>query len=240
MKGIKSKLKLKSFSILVAALCCLTAFSQNNRDAKILFHRGLHLEEVKGELEKAIAVFNQVVEQFSEERAITARALLHIGFCWEKLGKKEAQKAYLRILQEFKDQQEVATEAQARLATLAKPPVSAAPKGMLAKRVWGHPLRRSESLSADGRYLIYRPFIGQNLYIHDLVSGKNRQLTNASYPWIPYFRNGIAHLSPDNKQMAYSVSFNRYEELRLIDLDGTEPRSLFRTKEGEKIWDIGG
>ncbi|MGD8538272.1 MAG: hypothetical protein PVI66_06120 [Candidatus Aminicenantes bacterium] len=239
MKGIRIQHLQKSLLLVVAVLVCVTAFSQSDKDAKILFHRGLHLEEVKGELEQAIVVFNQVVEQFPEERAITAKALLHIGFCWEKLGKKEAQKTYLRIIQEYKDQEDVATEAQARLAALEKPSVSPSPRGMSAHKVWDDQFRITQSISSDGRYLVFIPGGENNLYIHDSVTGQDRRLTDTSYPWIP-IRSDIADLSPDGKKMAYLVCYNTYMELRVINIDNSEPRILFATKEGEKIYNIGG
>lgn len=234
MKGIKIKILQKGLAILVATLLCVIAFSQNKKDAKILFHRGLHLEEVKGELKEAIAVYKQVVEQFPDERTITAKSHLHIGICYEKLGKKEAQKAYQLIIQEFADQKEVVSEARARLAALEKPPASAAGRGMSVRKVWDYPERISLTVSSNGRYLIYRQF--SNVYIHDLATGKSRRLTSEGR----MKDYTIVELSPDNKQIAYIVNFVGFDELRIIGLHASEPRVLYRTKNEERLYAIGG
>ncbi len=231
MKAIRIYFLKKVLAILMTVICCVTSFSQNEKDAKILFHRGLHLEEVKGELEQAIAVYKQVVERFPEERTITAKALLHIGICWEKLGKKEAQKAYQRILREFADQQEVASEARARLAALEKPQVPAAAKGLSVRRVWTPKRGFARSISPDGRYLIFRGvgYVG----VHDLVTVKSRRLTAGN-------TKSKVELSPDGKQIAYKYWLPHFDELRLMGLEESEPRVLYQTGNGDRLHDIGG
>jgi Tol biopolymer transport system component len=221
----------KVLAILLAVFCCVIAFSQKNNEAKILFHQGLHLEEAMGELVEAIAVYKQVVEQFPEERETTAKAHLHMGICYEKLGKREAQKAYQLIIREFADQQEVVAEAQARLAALEKHPVPAAAKGLSVRRVWTPQRGFARSVSPDGRYLIFRGagYVG----VHDLVTGKSRRLAAG---------NSLTNveLSPDVKQVAYIHGLPRFDELRLIGLEASEPRVLYQTEIGDRLSDVGG
>ena len=77
------------------------AFAQT---AEELLPKGIQLEEVKGELEKAIEVYQTIVDKFSDNRPIAAKALLHIGLCYEKLGNQEAKKAYREGLIDANDQ----------------------------------------------------------------------------------------------------------------------------------------
>ncbi len=226
----KAGLTQKGLAIILFVFCCAVAFSQKNNEAKILFHRGLHLEEAKGELAEAISVYSQVVEQFPEEREITAKAHLHIGICYEKLGKREAQKAYQLIIREFADQQEVVAEARARLAALEKPPVPAAAKGMAVRRVWTR-MGFARSVSPDGRYLIFRGagYVG----VHDLVTGKSRRLTAGNS------KTNVV-LSPDGKRIAYIHWLPGFDELRLMGLEESEPRVLYQTGDGDRLHDIGG
>ena len=79
---------------LLAGVCFLFSSMIQQETAKELFERALYLEETKGELEKAIEVYKQVVKKFPDEQATSAKAQLQIGICYEKLGMKEAQTAY--------------------------------------------------------------------------------------------------------------------------------------------------
>jgi tetratricopeptide (TPR) repeat protein len=83
-----------------------------------LFNEGIYQEEVKGELKKAIKVYQEIVNKFRENRPMAAKAQLHIGMCYEKLGKQAAIKAYKKVIWEFPDQEEVVIEARMRLSGL--------------------------------------------------------------------------------------------------------------------------
>src|SRR3989304_8492554 len=83
-----------------------------------LFQKAVQLEEVKGELEQAIAAYKNIVLKYSKNQPLAAKSLLRMGRCYEKLGKDEAKKAYERIIKEYANQPEVVAEARARLAVL--------------------------------------------------------------------------------------------------------------------------
>ncbi len=77
--------------------------------AEELYQAGLYQEEVQGNLESAIDVYRQILEDFSDNRTVGAKALLHIGLCYEKLGLREAQQAYQGVISEYPEAaQEVA------------------------------------------------------------------------------------------------------------------------------------
>ena len=59
-----------------------------------VFEKALYVEEVQGDLQKAIALYQDIVKRFPDNREIGAKAQLHIGLCYEKLGLKEAEKAF--------------------------------------------------------------------------------------------------------------------------------------------------
>lgn len=124
LKNGRIRFPAKILTILTVVFCCLTVGAQEPETAKILFHEGLHLEEVKGELEQAIAVYQRVIEEFPSERPVAARAQLHTGICYEKLGQEKAREAYSRVIQEFGEQPEVVVEARSRLTRLTLPLIS--------------------------------------------------------------------------------------------------------------------
>ena len=77
------------------------SFSQT---AEELLPRALQLENVKGELEQAIEVYQKIVKEFPDNRPIAAKALFHIGLCYEKLGMKKAQATYQDVINKYSDQ----------------------------------------------------------------------------------------------------------------------------------------
>ena len=211
---------------LISISCFLAVYSQSSKDVKILFYRGQHLEEVKGELGEAIKVYQQVLERFPEERTFAARALLRIGICYKKMGNQQAQQAFQRIIQEFADQPEVAAEAQTRLQVLKKPERLISGEGMISRQVWADPQTDpSGSISPDGRYLTFTDWFRGDLYVRDLVTGINRNLTNNPSGSLDFAN--YARWSPDGQEIAYFWNERPFNDLRIIEKDGSEPRIIF-------------
>ena len=66
--------------------------------------RGIYLEETKGDLAAAGAIYRQIVDDPSAERSFVAQAQLRLGLCELKLGHKpQAITAFDRLTQEFPD-----------------------------------------------------------------------------------------------------------------------------------------
>ncbi len=214
------------------------AFAQT---AEELLSRGIQLEEVKGELEKAIEVYQTIVDKFSDNRPVAAKALLHIGLCNEKLGNREAQKAYQRIIQEYADQKEVVTEARTRLAALKKPVGRAVAKGIVVRQVWSGPdVDTYGTPSSDGRYLSYTDWETGDLAIRELATGKTRRLTKKGTQKqqpVLFALNSV--ISPDNKLVAYSWT-NEYRsyDLCLIGIDGSGNRILYNSKDKDEVYPV--
>ena len=83
-----------------------------------LFQQALVKERADGELKQAIALYEQIVREFSADRRLTASALVRMGECYEKLGSGEAERAYLRVVREYADQTELVARARERLQAL--------------------------------------------------------------------------------------------------------------------------
>ncbi len=58
--------------------------------------------------------------RFPDNRAVGARAQLHIGLCYEKLGQQEAQQAYRRVIADFPDHATEVAVARGRLADIER------------------------------------------------------------------------------------------------------------------------
>lgn len=89
------------------------------------------------------------------------------------------------------------------------------------------------SISRDGRYLSYVDDQTDALFIRDLKTGESRRLTEERSAQSV---DNITVISPDGKFVAYSWgTINRGVELRIIGLDGSKPRVVYRDKELNRV-----
>jgi Tol biopolymer transport system component len=139
-----------------AALLVLAGFGvsrSGQEDPTVRLERAIQLETVDGDLEAAVAEYGKIIEGKGNSRAVVAKALLRLGGCHEKLGHKEARKAYQRLVDDYADQAEEVVLARQRLAALPPGTPTAAP-GPTFRRIQipGKPPRRAGAmLSPDGR-----------------------------------------------------------------------------------------
>ena len=83
-----------------------------------LYQKGLTKEEGEGVLQDAINFYNQIADNPKADKSLQAKALLHIGMCYEKLGMQEAIKAYQRLVANFPTQKNEIAYARERLTKL--------------------------------------------------------------------------------------------------------------------------
>jgi Tol biopolymer transport system component len=227
-------MKLQSICSVVFAMVLIVASSAYaQQSAGVLLQSGLYKEEVQGDLEAAIKVYERVLKEFPKDRPVAAKALLHIGLCYEKLGKQEAQKTYQRLIKEYTDQPAPVSQARARLAVLQTDP-----SGMTFRRVWtyhGFHVDIDGTVSPDGRYLPFEDLVTHDLVVRDLATGENRRLTHNKIPR-EQEHLGNELISPDSTQVAYSwLKQDGSADLRLIRLDGSRPRVIYRNEEVDRI-----
>lgn len=110
---VKIRLLVKALVIMVFIFGSLyPLYSQNYKQ---LYQKGLIKEEGEGLLQEAIEIYTKIVENSDAERSLQANALLHIGKCYEKMGEKQAIKAYEKIIEKYADQNSVVAIAKTRL-----------------------------------------------------------------------------------------------------------------------------
>ncbi|MBP1779362.1 MAG: translocation protein TolB, partial [candidate division NC10 bacterium] len=171
------------------------------------------------------AIFSRIAGDTTADAAIRAKAQLHVGICYEKLGDAQARGAYERLIASYPDQTTEVAAARARLAALTaaleKPAAAAAPAGLTVRRVWTG--NTSGSISPDGRYLT--SVSERNLAVRDLATGETRQLTSLSVAAGEFVELSV--FSPDGMEIAYSrMNADRTWDLCMIGLDGTGNRVL--------------
>ena len=132
----------------------LGGYSSFAQTAEELLPKATQLEEVKGELEQAIEVYQSIVTRFPENRAIAAKAQFHIGLCYEKLGLKEAQKAYQKVVDSYPEQTEVVKVANEKLSILlrAKEVIKKGEEQYKLSKIYSG-LSYPSSMSPDGKKL---------------------------------------------------------------------------------------
>ncbi|MDA2925062.1 tetratricopeptide repeat protein [Acidobacteria bacterium AH-259-L09] len=230
---MKVAMKVFVVAMLFLALGTGTTVAQNGYD---LFQQALTKERAEGNLEEAIQLYQRIVQDFAGDRALAAKALLQMGQCHEKLGRAEARKAYERVLREYADQAEQVGVARARLAALTQPASVTAASGMVVRRVWVPPAHMIHTGSRgevcpDGRYLTFaggrRPD-HDDLFVRDLATGENRRLVQGG----AHGGADESRMSPDCRQIAYQWdNSDDFDELRLIGIDGSGDRVLYRNEE---------
>src|SRR5216684_3044058 len=121
-------------TLLVANLMLSAAFfATAQKTPESMLGAALHQEEVQGDLKGAIAAYQKVLATPGVSRKTAAEALVRMGQCYEKLGDAESRKAYERVLRDYADQNEAATEARSRLAAISG---GAKTTEMANRRVW--------------------------------------------------------------------------------------------------------
>lgn len=118
-----------------------------------LFQKALVLERADGKLQEAIALYQKIVDE-PGDRSLSAKAQLRIGMCYEKLGLREAQSAYQKVIDNYPQQQEEVSAAKQRIALLAKPLAEAADVPRFRKiTIPANP--GNGVLSPDGKWLAF-------------------------------------------------------------------------------------
>ena len=219
-----------AIAVLLCAFSAGVVFSQSGHD---LFQQALVKERADGNLDEAIKLYQRIVREFAKDRALSARALVQIGQCYEKLGNAEARKAYERVVRDFADQAEPVRVARERIAALQSGGANAGRTEMRLRRVWAAGLVDFGRVSSDGRFLSFTDWENDDsLTIHDFATGENRRLTGKGTTAASSRSNGRSVLSPDSKQIAYDCyNEDGFEDLRIIGVDGSEPRLLYSNRE---------
>jgi len=113
-------------------------------------------------------------------------------------------------------------------------PVAKPARQTTLRQVWaGGESPWDGKISPDGRYFSFVDW-GENardLAILELATGKIRRLTNMGDESEKYEYAFFSRWSPDGKQIVYEYEGD-FSELRIIGLDGSKPRILYRDEEG--------
>jgi Tol biopolymer transport system component len=219
------------FAVFVTAMVLVSfqlAFTQES--AEEFYQAALFKKNVDGDLEGAIKILRRIVNEFPENRKISAKAQLQIGKCCEKLGLEEASRAYQKVIENYPEQGEEVREAREKLSLLARARASIEKRDREFKirqfvgpdvDIYGPP-------SLDGRYLSYVDWTTGDMAVLEMTTGKTRRLTDDATWEDPSEFALYSTISPDSKWVAYSWSnLKGTYDLRLVGIDGSSRRILY-------------
>jgi len=217
--------------IIVVLTVGSTAASQGGQRADASLGAALHLEQVAGDLEGAIAAYREILSQPGVDRAIAAEAQYRLGVCHEKLGQAVARAAYERVLSDYAEQTAFVSAARERLAALDGPAVPAITlRQIMSGGQDAVAVLSDVAITPDGRRLIYTDWDTGNFELRDLATNRVRMLRlRPESEETPEGSSEGPVVSADGEWVAYAWydwDLGRYD-LRIIRLDGTESRILY-------------
>ncbi|MCK4993320.1 MAG: PD40 domain-containing protein, partial [Bacteroidales bacterium] len=134
-------------------------------------------------LEEAINLYSQIADNSDADQSLRAKALLHIGMCYERMGTQEAVEAYQRLVANFPTQKNEVAIARERLNRLLPivETVAEVPEGIKIKQIWQAPyLGDLGTVSYDGRWRSCVDWGEGDLAIHNLINGEIQPLTHTA------------------------------------------------------------
>lgn len=223
---------MKSHQFIVVVLVfafALVSTGYGQQTAEQLYQSALYKEEIEGELDAAIKIYETIIKQYPENRPVSAKSLLHTGICKERLGMKEAQKAYERIVKDYTDQSDIVSQAKVRLAVLGSPGEK---KGFLTRRILADASGVSGVLTADGKYIIGLNLEKGDVSRFEIASGQTSKITNKG-PWGETDMSFLGQvLSHDGKRIIYdSFTKDWISQVVIRNLDGSEVRTIYSEKD---------
>ncbi len=108
------------YFIVVILVFMFTGLSSGyeQQTAEQLYQSGLYKEEIEGDLNAAIKIYETIINKYPGNRSVGAKSYLHIGLCYEKLGLGEAQKAYRKVVDNYPEQKQEVAVARENLNRL--------------------------------------------------------------------------------------------------------------------------
>ena len=202
-----------------------------------LFHQAVHLEEVKGDLQAAILLYQRVARE-SSDRSLAAKAQLQIGLCYEKLGQekvRQAQEAFQRVLDTYPSETDVVKVAKEKLTILLKAQsvTREGDRKMEIRRVLSvRGPYEYHQVSPDGRHIAYFDYGEMSVVILELATGKTRRLRCKVDEHEGMGESWSFRWSPDGKSIVCSWWRDEPEfewaDVRLLFVDGSAPRRILQ------------
>ena len=111
--------KLKSITIIFLLAVGLLSSAAPAKTVSVLLQEGLYAEEIEGDLDAAIKIYEQVISESKETQRAAAQATYRIGMCFLKKGEKaKAAEQFRNLISKFPEQQPLVARAREQLEKL--------------------------------------------------------------------------------------------------------------------------
>jgi len=108
--------RLKSITIIFLLAVGLLASSAPAKSAGVLLQEGLYAEEIEGDLNAAIKIYEQAIAKAEKVQRTAAHAMYRIGMCYLKQGRKDKAAEYFqKMISDFPGQRAFARKARSQL-----------------------------------------------------------------------------------------------------------------------------
>jgi len=105
--------RLKSITIIFLLVVGLVGSAALAKPASVLLQEGIYAEETKGDLDAAIKVYEQIIEDESAQRPYAAEAMYRLGMCYIKKQKEQQAKAvFEKLVAQFPEQTSIVNKVQ--------------------------------------------------------------------------------------------------------------------------------
>jgi Tol biopolymer transport system component len=213
-----------------------TAYAQAAPPAAgVQLQAGIEKENVDGDLNAAISIYQKIASNATAPREVRAKALLRLAGCEEKLG-KQAKQVYEQIVREYSDQP-AAAQARTRLAAIKQQDHPSAPATMTARKIEWAKLGYVTAHDTDGERAT---FLGQdgNLFFGDLA-GRNRHLVyRAEEPKAALGSDWFASRDFSMVALHLPATATHPTIVAVVKMDGTGYRELIRDDMGKLFGSI--
>lgn len=137
--------KITTVFLLAAAVLTLAALA---KQATVTLQEGLYAEEVEGNLDAAIKIYEQLINDSSAQRPQVAQALYRQGMCYlKKQQEQQARSVFSRVVAEYSDQTNIVNKVKPLLDELGNAdPAALMPPETLVYVELGSPGKQIETI----------------------------------------------------------------------------------------------
>jgi Tol biopolymer transport system component len=222
-----------------ALIAVYPAYQAKSDRAEVTLQAAIKKEMVDGDLKTAIEQYKKIIATRGTSRETVAKAMLRLGGCYEKLGSKEAQQIYRRLINDYSENKNEVSVARIRLISLERTLADLNLKPTFRKiNIASNP--QNGVLSADGKKLAFIsngavwivPLHGN---IDPGIAGEPIRLRE-----IPGVAdNGsLMAWSADGKWIAVNGQANGKSAAYVIPVNGGEPRVVQMPDRGWHAWGL--
>src|SRR4030065_283238 len=140
--------RFKRSKIILLLAVALIASAALAKSASVLLQEGLYAEEVDGDLDAAIRIYAQVIEDSSAQRSHVAQAMYRQGMWYmKKQQEKQAKLGFEKLVAEYSDQTNIVSKVKPLLQELSNAdPAALMPPDTLAYVEIGSPGKQIETI----------------------------------------------------------------------------------------------